>query len=352
MKNKILKITFVSGVCILSVCFFLRKELRKTEIETQSNEIANEDEVIVQPKTFTTPKNDKIIIPSKEERIRMSSSAMIDLLEKLGYVPDDPNMSDYFYAEKTSWWGKRLNPEEFWKGRVVWYDDATVFEARRRGRGYPPMPYEDSSITNRPDIDKGGKGGVSLENPSPGFVSSEREKVFWINFRTSHPNPPNHIQRWLNERVDTWLNFKNQYENSIKTGNPSSSKKRTVDNCMEVDIRDAKMNWFPTECVTPEAFEWEHVMRKRAEYEKLFLFGKVDDERETKWFFDRVLVEYKLITEPLTDAQIDAANAWKVAYLNRLRNEKWDESYINAYLEAWNLTEEYVFGDKPKTLND
>jgi hypothetical protein len=48
----------------------------------------------------------------------------------------------------------------------------------------------------------------------------------------------------------------------------------------------------------------------------------------------------------LTQEQVDAANAWKVQYLNRLRNEKWDESYINAYLQAWDLTEDYVYGNR------
>jgi hypothetical protein len=39
-----------------------------------------------------------------------------------------------------------------------------------------------------------------------------------------------------------------------------------------------------------------------------------------------------------------AANAWKIAYLQRLRREKTDESYINAYLQAWNLSATEVFG--------
>ena len=69
------------------------------------------------------------------------------------------------------------------------------------------------------------------------------------------------------------------------------------------------------------------------------------DTKETGYvpLFDRAL-----ITEPLTQDQLDTANAWKVAYLNRLRAEKWDESYINAYLQAWNLSEEYVFGKEKK----
>ena len=56
------------------------------------------------------------------------------------------------------------------------------------------------------------------------------------------------------------------------------------------------------------------------------------------------MVDTKLITEPLTADQLKAANVWKLAYLQRLRREKTDEQYIQAYLKAWNLTENEVFG--------
>jgi hypothetical protein len=40
---------------------------------------------------------------------------------------------------------------------------------------------------------------------------------------------------------------------------------------------------------------------------------------------------------------------WKIAYLQRLRKEKTDESYINAYLKAWNLSpaEAFAAADHP-----
>jgi hypothetical protein len=114
---------------------------------------------------------------------------------------------------------------------------------------------------------------------------------------------------------------------------------------MEGNLRDAKSSFFPIECVTPEAYHWDHVMRKRAEYEELVVSGKINDSFWNNDFFNRVYVDRTLITEPLTQEQVDAANAWKVQYLNRLRAEQWDESYINAYLKAWDLAEEYVFGN-------
>ena len=47
---------------------------------------------------------------------------------------------------------------------------------------------------------------------------------------------------------------------------------------------------------------------------------------------------------PLTGAETNSMNAWKCRYLRRLRAEKTDESYIDAYLKAWNLDARDVFG--------
>ena len=48
----------------------------------------------------------------------------------------------------------------------------------------------------------------------------------------------------------------------------------------------------------------------------------------------------------LTAEQIRAASAWKMAYLQRLRREKIDTSYVDAYLRAWNLSWAEVFPDE------
>jgi hypothetical protein len=85
------------------------------------------------------------------------------------------------------------------------------------------------------------------------------------------------------------------------------------------------------------------VLRKRKEYANLVKPAGPPDETAVNEFFAKVYVDRKLITEPLTPEQLREANAWKVAYLRRLRKEKTDESYITAYLKAWNLTEAEVF---------
>jgi len=54
------------------------------------------------------------------------------------------------------------------------------------------------------------------------------------------------------------------------------------------------------------------------------------------------------VTQPLADEQLRAANAWKIAYLQRLRKESTNEPYVNAYFQAWNLSAAQVFGGTNK----
>ena len=53
---------------------------------------------------------------------------------------------------------------------------------------------------------------------------------------------------------------------------------------------------------------------------------------------DRVL-EQAVVSEP-SDEEIRVTTGWRVDYLRRLRREGTDESYIEAYKKAWNLSED------------
>jgi hypothetical protein len=81
---------------------------------------------------------------------------------------------------------------------------------------------------------------------------------------------------------------------------------------------------------------------KRADYQAMLDDGLAPDSPRANALLTEAAnlasVNPKLITDPLTPAQINKANAWKIAYLQRLRSEKADESYISAYLNAWNLS--------------
>jgi hypothetical protein len=51
-----------------------------------------------------------------------------------------------------------------------------------------------------------------------------------------------------------------------------------------------------------------------------------------------VTVDRSFIVDELTSQQLQTANAWKIAYLRRLRREGVDEIYLNAYVRAWSLS--------------
>ena len=84
-------------------------------------------------------------------------------------------------------------------------------------------------------------------------------------------------------------------------------------------------------------------MKKRKEYAERLASGWTPAQI-LQDFLEDVYVDPKYITEPLSEEDLRAANAWKVEYLRRLRAEKTDESYINAYMQAWSLSSNEVFG--------
>jgi len=346
MKRKILYA--VSLAFSFAVFFvFLRRERDVGFSGTPISEnLQHTDLNAEKPSENVNTSKSRLTIPNKAERLRMSDRERIALLERLGYVPSPSDISDYRLAEKTSWWGKRLDPVTFWTNRVVWLDSSAMVEAQRRGRFYPPMPYEDPSVANLSDVDiDGDEDWTSIDGGwQPDYMLSEREGVFWDKFQKTHPQPPENIQHWLRDNADRWLRIRKKIEGSEDT----VFKTRDLESSLIRTLRDANTFWYPQESITPEAYLWNHVMRKRNEYTDLLESGVNEESRSVKNFFNDVYVDRTLITEPLTQEQLDTANAWKVAYLNRLRAEQWDESYINAYLQAWNLSEEYVFGKEKK----
>lgn len=87
-------------------------------------------------------------------------------------------------------------------------------------------------------------------------------------------------------------------------------------------------------------------MKQREEYAAYIApLSGINNMVVTNWI-RRLFVDRKYVTEPISEDQIKAANAWKITYLQRLRREKVDESYINAYLKAWKLSTNQVFEAK------
>lgn len=297
-----------------------------------------EREEVVQPVAADVPQseNQSLLsdVPKQAERLRMSDRERLQLLEDLGCVPDDPHLSDYALAEKTTWWGRRLDPQSFWSNRVAWLDRATEFEARRRGRGYPPIPYEDASVADRSDKDERGKGFRQIH-----YVHSSREHAFWDQFVKTHPLPPEKIEGEQRECASSVL----RTQHIMATDSNYAARLRLTPEKVEEDrqwsARQAQNLGFPVEAFDKDALLWSHVIQKREEYSELLDRKTEDNTRAVSNFFRRVYVDRKYITEPLSDEDIATVNAWKVSYLKRLRAEGTDESYINAYLAAWNLDE-------------
>jgi hypothetical protein len=288
-------------------------------------------------------------VPAKSERLKLSDEERFQLLERLGEVPLDADTSDYQLAEKTRWWGKRLDPKTFWANRIVWYDNDAELSARRRGRGWPPMPYEDPAVADRSDDDKKPEG-VSLASPySPHYVYSEREQAFWSRFITTHPRPPDDIETWLTTESKHLISHLQHPNPSPIYATIGVQLPPTAENYLQqYRIKPAQQMGYPTEALTEESLQWAYVMAKRAEFEKVAESGIDSNSLWMSNFFARTHVDRKFIVEPLSDENLKAANAWKVAYLRRLRAEKTDESYINAYLDAWNLSPQEVFGTSPR----
>ena len=127
--------------------------------------------------------------PTLDSRRSMSSKERMQWLERLGRIPDDADNTDWQIAQKTSWWGKRIDPGEFWKGRVVWWDKSAEKAAEERGRRFPPLPYEDPAFSRHSDRDIVlASGGVEV--PSINFRATDRERAFWDSFTRKNPKPP------------------------------------------------------------------------------------------------------------------------------------------------------------------
>lgn len=282
--------------------------------------------------------------PSRAERAQMSDEVLLALLERLGHLPEDAQLGEdgreWHLAQKTSWWGSPLDPKKFWAGRVVWLDESAQLAARKYGRGYPPQPCEDSGLLRYPD-DEGRNWNYSgVEGPSVNFVVSSKESGFWDKFSKTHPKPPNAIARQQQNSSESLLELRHEYE---QRGNPRG---RTPEELAQIEAtyrRRAVELGYPQEAFEYEALFWSYVQAARQEYKELLDTGQTTNSIRLKKLFAQLAVDANYITDPLTDAQVKAANAWKISYLQRLRREKVDESYIIAYLKSWNLSPEAVF---------
>ena len=134
-------------------------------------------------------------LPSKAAWAHLPVEDRLRWLENLGEVPEYGEIEDYQLAQKTSWWGKPLDPKEFWKNRVVWLDKSADSAARRHGRSFPPIPYDDPSLPRYKNDPETHPGEGTIEGPNLDFHWTGGESAFWNKFTDTHPLPPESIEK-------------------------------------------------------------------------------------------------------------------------------------------------------------
>ncbi len=334
-KRNVLFVVTLAAACTL-VGLFLRQRAPNTVVGPVNPSFAS----LPAPAVRTNATSTNVIaaalhtaatagVANAEERLRK--------LEQLGCVPEDGDEWDFWLAQRTSWWGKPIDPKGFWKDRVLWLDTSASLAARRRGRQYPPIPYEVPSLAQRSEVDQ--MTTSEADRSGMHYHLTDKENAFWTKFAVTHPQPPESIAMKQVLLADEMLGSHYLFEHSPQPNLTEAGLERMDD----ASRKRAEDTGYPSEAFSLEALRWTYVFRKRDEYEQLFGRLPAGYGPRSSNYLARLWVDPKLITDPLTDDQLKAANAWKVAYLQRLRKENTDESYISAYLKAWNLSSNDVF---------
>ena len=272
-------------------------------------------------------------IPCLDQRRGLPSGQRLRLIEEYGRVPEDADNTDWHLAQQTTWWGKPIHPKQFWKGRTVWWDKSAENAAKERGRRFPPMPYEDPALSSRSSTDMIlSSGGVEI--PTLDFHATDMERAFWDSFTKKHPKPPEFLHSKMLEVANRFL----------AASNLNGITSRDIQDLQVSIVREARDLSYPPEALTPDALFWSYALDQRERYEGMLKAGWQTNSVPVTNLLRQSSVDSRYITDPLAPQQQRAANAWKIAYLQRLRREKTDESYINAYLQAWNLSAAEVFG--------
>jgi hypothetical protein len=165
--------------------------------------------------------------------------------------------------------------------------------------------------------------------------------LYWSRFQTTHPLPPEDIE---GRQVAMSERALRQIQRIEQGRSPAQRTTGNVETAF-ADERNTAVGQlgYPLEALTRDAAQWAYILRKRQEFADFQRSSEVANQSAVEEFFAKVYVDRKLITDPLTPKQLEAANAWKIAYLRRLRAQKTDESYINAYMTAWGLDPKVVF---------
>jgi hypothetical protein len=184
------------------------------------------------------------------------------------------------------------------------------------------------------------------------FHYTDAENAFWNWFWRTQPKPPATLER---EQFDVAERILRMRKPLIIRGVDLHANRpaRERISSEEYQKKRAREIGVPSEALTEDALFGAYVMRQRQEYATELKQaaqwksrGNGIAERFLTRFLDGLAVDTNLITNPLSEEQLRAANGWKVAYLQRLRRQQTDESYLDAYLTAWKLDKAQVFQEE------
>lgn len=338
MKKRVLIVAAIATIAVFVIKFVLPGK--------QTNGISPlKDAKSVHPLSGgKTQANSFVPPPDTNQRSQMSDAELSSMLEQLGALPEGASLREKLLAQKTSWWGKRINAEQFWQGKVIWLDEAAIAACQRQGRQWPPIPFKDPKIESLALDDSDVRprfadiGGNNVH-----YVYSYKEDAFWQMFSKKSPKPPERIRQKQLDLARAILVPQTQ----TSAGDAYAKKVAEVqeNGRRSAKARETKVG-YPPEALSDEALFATWASALRNDYERLRAEGHENDSVAVKsllfgWPFD-----VKLIIDPASQTIDDTS--WKAAYLQRLRREKVDESYIQAYLRAWNLSEQEVFSSQGK----
>jgi len=253
-------------------------------------------------------------------------------LEALGHLPSAPSTEELKLAEKTSWWGKPLAPEAFWRDRPVWYDP-TDHSASDRGRQCPPVPFDDPSLRQCSTQDLQLSGSATPEGYTPRYVSNDYEQNFWTKWARLFP----HSSRMIDD--EQMRTARSIMSSELRSRQPKQRGR-------PVTAEDIAQRWEKvgqsavSDGYSPEAFE------RRAIYTIFVLnqYGKQETTRPASIEQWRGIVPDEYLNAS-KEQLLEMHKEWQRAYVKRLGKElpkhpqlaPFADRYIKAYKEAWGL---------------
>lgn len=284
-----------------------------------------------------------VICPKPQDRLKMGLPDRLALLERLGCIPEDGDLSDYSIAQKASWWGHRLDPVSFWSNRVVWLDDRSLADAYRHGRRFPPIPHGDLRLVDRDDTRDVPSCLASAEGPSIQYQMTDRENAYWNTFGAVHPRPPEDLERGQRDLAERVLKALFAFEHG---GNSAGLTSTELADMIGHWRQEAADSGYPAEALTDEALRLTYLVQVRADYQNALAAQAVGNTLPMRRLERRLYVPLEEVKQPAGNADQGALAAWKTTYLRRLRAQRVDESYIIAYMKAWNLNPKLVFTEQ------